>query len=190
YTPGKLCCRIVAALADDPGVGAERRCPGRDVGRLPAGAGPGLCRSVGAGLQGLLEANDHIEQQVAERAEDEAGHRRTIVPWTGNDGAVGCGRSCSADSWELPRCSPPPVGAAPLRSVPRGPGWPRSRTPRVTASWSSSSGRRAARRRIKEPVSKRPAATVRTCLSTSTVVQTDTFSSSFSGWATHRRRSA
>ena len=59
---GKRRRRIVASLADEPGLGAERRRPGRDVGGLPAGARPGVGGGVGSRLQRLLEANDHIEQ--------------------------------------------------------------------------------------------------------------------------------
>src|SRR5205823_14642741 len=71
-TCGKRSCRIVAALPDKPGLSAERRRRGRDVGRLPAGARPSLRRGVGARLQRLLEADAHIELQVAAVSEDAA----------------------------------------------------------------------------------------------------------------------
>jgi hypothetical protein len=48
-----------------------------------------------------------------EGAEDQAGHRRTIVPWKGNERAAACGRSFSAACSERPPCSQPP--AAPRR---------------------------------------------------------------------------
>src|SRR5262249_43066147 len=83
--------------------------------------------------------NDHVEQQVAESAEDEAGHRRTIVPWTIRDVAGACVRSCSVGSSAPLRSSPPRVaGAAPLGH--QEPGSLRSKTPLAIASWSSSTG--------------------------------------------------
>ena len=150
--PGrKRCRRIVAALADEAGLGPERRRPSGDVGRLPSDAGPGKRRRVRSMLQRLFKADDHVEQQVAERAEDEFGHRRTIVPWTGNAGANACGRSCSADSSEPRPCWPRRAAAAPVRNARRAPAWLPSRTLRAIASWSSSSAPK--RRARNSPVS-------------------------------------
>src|SRR5207248_8978401 len=77
--------RIVAALADEAGFGSERCCPGGDVRGLAAGAGPRQSRSVRTRPQRFVEADDHVEQQVTDGAEDEPGHRRTIVPWKVRD---------------------------------------------------------------------------------------------------------
>src|SRR5207244_4317918 len=107
--PGQLACDertggIVAALADEAGVGAERGRPGGDVRGLSAGTGAGSRGCVGAPLERSLQAHDHVEQQVAERAEGECSHR-TIVPWTATGSATACVPSSSEASWAPPRCS-------------------------------------------------------------------------------------
>src|SRR5436305_14906754 len=100
-------------------------------------------------LQRLFKADDHVEQQVAERAEDEFGHRRTIVPWTGNAGANACVRSCSADSSQPRPCLPRRAAAAPVRNARRAPAWLPSMTLRAIA-------RGANPRPPKHPAANRP----------------------------------
>ena len=57
---------VVAALREAAGVGAERRRPGRDVGRLAAGAGARSRANVVAGRERLVEPHDHVEHHVSE----------------------------------------------------------------------------------------------------------------------------
>ena len=63
---GKRRRRIVASLADEPGLGAERRRPGCDVRGLASGAGSRHRRLVVAGDERVIEPDDHVQEQVAE----------------------------------------------------------------------------------------------------------------------------
>ena len=63
---------VVRANADEAGRAAQLRHPGGDVRRLPARAEPrhGVCvRALG---ERLREADDHVQQEVAERHEHQA----------------------------------------------------------------------------------------------------------------------
>ena len=55
-------------LADEAPVGAELDRPGSDVRRLPAGPGPRLGGALRVRLDGALRQDDHVEEQVAEGA--------------------------------------------------------------------------------------------------------------------------
>ena len=65
--------RVGAALADEARLGAECGGPGGDVRRLAAGADPGR-RAAGRlrATSGAVEADDDVEDQIAERDEAHA----------------------------------------------------------------------------------------------------------------------
>ena len=62
----ELAGRVVAALRHEPRLGAERRRPRGDVRGLPAGADARRRDAVVVGRERLVEARDHVEEQVAE----------------------------------------------------------------------------------------------------------------------------
>ena len=70
---GKLARGVGAALPDEAGLGAERGSPGGDVRGLPAGADARrrAARSSPASER-AVEADDHVEDQVAEGDEAHA----------------------------------------------------------------------------------------------------------------------
>jgi hypothetical protein len=69
---GELPGRIDAALPDIARLGAESRRPGGHVRTLSAGADPCRRRAVVAGDERAFEADDHVEDQVADRDEPHA----------------------------------------------------------------------------------------------------------------------
>ena len=66
---GDRACVVGAPLADEVRAAAEGSDPGRHVRRLAAGPQHDARRGVGARRERLLEADDHIEDEIAE-AED------------------------------------------------------------------------------------------------------------------------
>ena len=143
----------------------------------PPGADARLRRGVGARRERPLEAHDHVEEQVAERAEHGGiatmsmdGERRSgaalrsfvLGGLVGASAVLAAARRTRA---RAARATPPPA-------------WPPSRTLRATAR-SSSSRRESSRAGASEL--RRLSVACSRCRSTSTVVRTGTFSSSFSG---------
>ena len=84
-------------------LGAELRRPGRDVRRLPAGPDPNLGVGVPAGGDRPGEADDHVEGEITERADQHRGRDRKIRSWTEASAAVGFAPS----SWEGSSARPP-----------------------------------------------------------------------------------
>ena len=143
----ELAGRVGAALADEARLGAERRRPRGHVRGLPAGADERLRRPVGAGDERPVEADDHVEEEVAE------GRHAHASDLTLDDR----GRPAAAHPAPLVRARrprrrggrdrdrAPPADARAGRATPP-PGSPRSRTRRAT-SRSSAARRSAAARR-------------------------------------------
>ncbi len=63
---------ILAALRHEPGLGAEGGRPRGDVRGLAAGARVRACRAIVVGDERLLEPDDHVQEQVAERRDPHA----------------------------------------------------------------------------------------------------------------------
>jgi hypothetical protein len=71
----ELARSVVAAPADHAGRGAELDRPGGDVRGLPPGSGPCQRRGVAVGGRRGGGADDHVEEQVAEGADQHAYNR-------------------------------------------------------------------------------------------------------------------
>src|SRR5205823_3178560 len=102
----ELTRRVGAAFADESRLRTELGRPRGDVRGLSAGAGARRRSDVAARDDRLLDAHDHVEQQVAERADPHAAEP-TILPWTARTGARGFAPSHSAAS-SAPRPSSRP----------------------------------------------------------------------------------
>ena len=133
---------VGARLPDESRCGAELGRPGGDVRGLPAWPDADLGVGVAARRDRPGEADDHVERQISERADEHDEHDRKIRAWTAN-GVVGCGRSCSEGSW-APRLQSRRrivVGASSAVAVVRAV-WRRSRALPATSSSSSASAMR------------------------------------------------
>ena len=137
---GEPAAVVVAALGHHSGAASEGGYPGGDVRRLAARREGCPRRGVRSGCERLLQPHDHVEKQVAERAD----HGFTILPWTSPSvgDRVSARSSSAAPSAPRPRrraaTGPPPPTAPGSR-----PAWPRSRAPLATGSCSIGAERSA-----------------------------------------------
>ena len=127
-----LPCVVVGPHRHDACLRSERRRPRRDVRGLPARRERRLRDRVVTGGELRVEPDDHVEEQISERADE----HRTIVSWTARTGGANASApSCTARSSARRRPSRPPAGAARCASRParRPRASPRSRTRPATA---------------------------------------------------------
>ena len=82
---------------------AERRDPRRDVRRLSSGADPDLGVGVAAGSDRSAEADDDVERQISERADEHREGDRKIRTWTAASGGAGFAPFSSEGSSAHPR---------------------------------------------------------------------------------------
>jgi len=152
---------------------AERRRPGGDVAACPPAPSGSVPRRRYRARSGCSRRTITSKQQVASVQQDEAGHRRKSS-MDGERREQRLRTFVLAASW-----SPAVLAAARrrsrLREAPPRAGLAAFETARAIASWSSSSAWRGGATTIKRTVSKGPAATVRTCLSTSTLSERTRF---------------
>ena len=166
---------------------AELDDPRGHVRRLAAGDDARLDGRVGSGRKRLRRTHDHVEKQIAERADHwsslESQHGRQA-----EDGTAPVVPDRRASSAPRPS-SPPSAASAPARARPRpgsrpsrtrpASGNPRARTPNLEID-------RDVARRHRERCRELPQLSLERCRSTSTAARTGTCSSSSSAWTRRR----